>query len=408
MTMHRSTQLASISTFLLAAACGSADDTTTDDTDGVNDPNGPNEPVSEYGPGIADPCVAMPDSEFPNDEICLEPPPAELGVQVYYGPGGPGVTVDYDDPDVVAPFYIEPGDSGADVVQCQYRTLANSELKFTSEYHTRARGGTHHVIFWTAQGEREPLFPDGELTPECRSSIFEGYGFVPGTQSGFGAEGGRLDVPLDGIEVPENVGHARQLVPHANVAIETHYLNLTDKPILAEVWANFIFQDPDTVTNIVHPMFLIGGLDTNVPFGQEQLVSRDGQAPPLGASPAARLMGFAAHAHAHTTRVTAWINRAGGEKEYVYETYDWSEPVYAMFDSAHDYNPVNPGSGQEAAHTGLLTMGPGDTFGWECHIVNDDLPDVTLIFGDGAYEKEMCNMFGFYTGGEGQWNALGF
>jgi hypothetical protein len=111
-------------------------------------------------------------------------------------------------------------------------------------------------------------------------------------------------------------------------------------------------------------------------------------------------MGFAAHAHAHTTRVSAWINRAGGEKEIVYETYDWSEPLMAMFDSQHDYDAPSMESGNEGAYSGILTMNPGDTFGWECHIRNDDQPD-PLRFGDGAYRLEMCNIFGFYAPGNG-------
>jgi len=125
-----------------------------------------------------------------------------------------------------------------------------------------------------------------------------------------------------------------------------------------------------------------------------------------------RIMGFAAHAHAHTSRVTAWINRAGapeGEREYVYETYDWEQPLNAQFDTVTKHDPISAmGGGKDAAHSGVLSMGKGDTFGWECDVENDDEP-LPLTFGDGAYDKEMCNIFGFFApgNGTGQWLPAG-
>jgi hypothetical protein len=175
--------------------------------------------------------------------------------------------------------------------------------------------------------------------------------------------------------------------------------------MLAEVWMNVIYLPKEEVKVLTDPIFLIGGINANVKYGQTQITGMDDVPPPATADAdgGIRIMGFAAHSHAHTSRVTAWINREGSpDREYVYETYDWAEPLNAQFDTVHSHREVvGMGGNVEAAHTGVLNLGPKDTFGWECEVTNNDLPNVALTFGDGAYEKEMCNIFGFYAPGNG-------
>jgi hypothetical protein len=295
-----------------------------------------------------------------------------------------------------------PAGSG-DYVNCMFTEFNNTEDVYSMEYHTRARKGTHHVIMWTGVTEDAERRPNGSFAEQCRG--MPGHIFFPGTQAGLGENGARLDVPVGGKEAPENEGHARKILPKAPVAIETHYVNVTDEPMLAEVWMNVIYLPKEDVKVLTDPIFLIGGINANVKYGQTQITGMDDVPPPATADEdgGIRIMGFAAHSHAHTSRVTAWINRDGAsEREYVYETYDWAEPLNAQFDTVHSHNEVvGMGGKREAAHTGVLNLGPKDTFGWECEVTNDDLPNTTLTFGDGAYDKEMCNIFGFYAPGNG-------
>jgi hypothetical protein len=381
---------------LSTAACSSSSDGPDKETD---DP--PSE--GEYAKGIADPCANPLSTPYLNDELCIDPPPPDVGDQIHYGPA---LGADYDDPDAIAPFLIPP--YANDYVKCMFTEMANEEEVFSNEYHTRARSGTHHVIMWTSvtdDAEREPKgsFVEGS----CRA--LKGHVFFPGTQAGLGKSGARLDVPVDGKQAEENVGYARRIAPKAHVAIETHYVNLSEDPMLAEVWMNVIYMPKDELQVVTDPIFLIGGLNANVGINQRQITGTDFVKPPQTKEGEIRIMGFAAHSHAHTKRVTAWINRAGSaEREYVYETYDWSEPLMPQFDTAHTYPAMQGmGSGKEGAHNGILKMGKDDTFGWECEVENND-STTPLTFGDGAYSKEMCNIFGFYAPGTGYGNWAGF
>jgi hypothetical protein len=406
--MRRAFLLSGFAILLSTAACGSnADEGSTESPikdPPVKDPPVKDPPIKEpgnegqYAKGIADPCKTHPlDTGFLNDDICLEPPPADIGDQIHYGPD---FGADYSDPDVLEPFILPPG--SGDYVNCMFTEFNNAEDVYSNEYHTRARKGTHHVIMWTSVTEDADRRPKGSFAEDCRG--IRGHIFFPGTQAGLGDNGARLDVPVGGKAAPENEGHARKIMPKAHVAIETHYVNVTDEPMLAEVWMNVIYTPKEDVKVLLDPIFLIGGVNADVKYGQTQITGVDAVPPPPSAgSEGIRIMGFAAHSHAHTSRVTAWINRDGeSEREYVYETYDWAEPLNAQFDTAHSHATVTGmGADKEAAYTGVLKLGPKDTFGWECEVTNDDLPNVSLRFGDGAYDKEMCNIFGFFAPGNG-------
>lgn len=388
-------------TATFSLACSSSSDepgTTTDalDPDKVIDPN------DTIPQGHADGCKTRLDTGFANDDICLEAPAPDVGFQIHYGPQ------DYSDPDDVAKYELAAG--AGDHVQCYFSETSNDTVRFSREYHTRARKGTHHVIMWMGVTEDAERGEVGTFAPECR--LFGGQVFFPGTQAGIGDKGAKLDVPVDGVWAPENEGYGRRVLPHAPISIETHYVNITEEPMLAEVWMNMIYMPAEEVQVLMDPIFLIGGANANVGYGVRDITGVDQVPPPIAeGEDELRIIGFAAHAHAHTSRVTAWINRVGATaREYVYETYDWEQPLNAQFDTVTKHKPVaRMGAGVDAAHSGVLTMKRGDTFGWECDVENDDLPGQSLTFGDGAYDKEMCNIFGFFApgSGRGQWLPAG-
>ena len=291
-------------------------------------------PESEWAPGTADPCADMPDTGYANDELCIEAPPPDVGYQAHFGPS------DYDDPDDLAPYLLGPGEEN---VVCQYRYTPDfSGVRYSNEQHTRLREGTHHLIMWGANRELPDAPADGEFRSDGCQNPFD-YLFVTGAQAALNGVGGVQDIFVS--DLPENEGIAHQVHPNRSLALEMHYVNTTPEPILRESWINTIYTDAENVDTIIDPMFFIGSR-INVPVGGSQIVTNDlCEAPPLpadGPESKLRFLGFTGHAHANTTRITAWINRAAtGQREQVYEVFDWAEPLQAAFNTVDENPPMN-------------------------------------------------------------------
>jgi hypothetical protein len=360
---------------------------------GLPDPNG----GLEWPAGHSEPCANPLDTGYMNDELCLEPPAPDVGFQVHFGPS------DYDDPVEMSNFLLQPG---AENVVCQFRHTPDFEgVRYSNEQHTRLRSGTHHYIMWSASvddaGLSSPPPPDGTYSDDSCQNPFE-YLFTTGSQAALSEQGGILDIPLPGGEPPENQGLGKLIYPNRSIAMEMHYVNTTGEVLLREGWTNTIYVDKSEVETLIDPLFLIGA-SINVPPGGSQIVQANGcvppEVPPDSKESKYRLLGITGHAHASTTRITAWIDRAAtGQRERVYEVYDWSEPLNAQFSSMHTNPPMGDGI-NDGAHTGILTFEPGDTFSWECEMHNQT--DKVLRFGNFAYTAEMCNIFGFAVPGNG-------
>jgi hypothetical protein len=365
-----------------------------------------------FAPGAADPCKTTPNTTYPNNDLCIEPPPPSMGFQIHFGPS------DYSNPDEVKKFVLDPGAEG---VLCEAVHTPNSAAVFSQEQHVRTRQGTHHIIYWRqSPGQQVSPPADGTLADGCRGG---GYVFFMGSEAALSSKGGKLDVPLPGakgqVVSGEEAGYAQEIQPNMSVWIETHFVNTTTQPLLREAWANVIYFDQSKVTKILDPIFWIGGLAEAVPPHQRAIVpaaTRQVQAhigemqsaPPPTSGPApsgpVALMGIAGHAHAHTVRETVWVTHGDGTETEVYQAMNWEEPLFAQFDDVHSNPPV--ADGQTGAFSGPLVLNPTDSVRWECE-VNNTLDNVTLVFADRAYDAEMCNVFGYYVPGNGgAWNEL--
>lgn len=379
----------------LVAGCGGSSDDEDDPNTmrmGPDDSNDPGEMTPAYPDGVADPCATSPDTGFVNDELCIAPPPSDVGFQLHFGPEA----VDYDDPEVLEEFVIAPNE---EETVCQYRTSPNEDVRYYRDQHTRIRSGTHHMILYRAVTDTVDPPPDGTVVPDnCGPG--EGYAFFSGAQAALGPEGGTLDVGTG--DAPENEGLAYSVNPKTSFGIEMHYVNLTEKPLLREGWTNLIYAPEDEVEDTISAIFFIGGLSMNVPPKSTQVV----EAGPCEREEEVRILGITGHAHAHNTRFTAFLERADGASEMIYESYDWEEPLNARFDSVTEN--FEPGDGtRNGAHSGILTMQPGDKMTWECEVENT--LDQPLRFENEAYTAEMCNVFGFYVPGDsGTWSCLSF
>jgi len=317
-------------------------------------------------------------SGYSGDGLCLGAPDPEDGFQLHYGPSR------YD-AESIGPFLLAPGE---ELTDCLYLTTPNAEEAFWSEYHLRARTGTHHVIVYAgSSGAADGTLGECELGTDMR--------FFVGAQSGLDEKGVQLDVPLGGKPAPENEGYAQRLGAKTRIAFQMHYVNPSNRPILREAWVNFHYHAKSEVKVVMDPIFFIGGLGMDVQPGAHQVIGARGCQVPASGPEELRVIGLSGHMHAHGLRFSAWKVGTDGFRTLVYDTYDWEEPLNAQFDSTHDYAAPNPAARTEGAASGLLTIRRGESLDWECEIQND--LTTPLRFGNKAYTGEMCNLFGWYA-----------
>jgi hypothetical protein len=96
-------------------------------------------------------------------------------------------------------------------------------------------------------------------------------------------------------------------------------------------------------------------------------------------------------------RFSIFLRRAGeGDREQIYESYEWEHPLLIPTDSVHENPMFDRGARQAGGMTGQLTLRAGDALEFECEIHNDDV-DGGLKFANNAHTAEMCIMRGSYA-----------
>jgi hypothetical protein len=361
--------LAMGSLVLGCVACGSEDDEPGEKIEGP-----------PHYPG-AQPCNI--DSGYAGDEYCIAPPEEGKGFQLHYGPKT------YDQAEIDK-FLIQPGEEFTD---CVFVKTPNDTEVFINQYHARMRPGSHHMITFTKQSD----VPDSDGPEECNQ----------GADSRFlvGAQEPVIDILAD-QSAPEEAGYAMRLEANQQAAIQLHYVNTGTEPILREAWVNVLFADPSKVTTLVDPLFWIGGYLMNIPPHSKHTITAACTAPET-ATEGMHVLQVTGHYHAHTVRFSAWFKPAGSEERtLIYESYDFNDPGFAYFNSVDDNPEPKPETKNFGSmHDGPLYMKPGDTIEWECEV--DNTSENTLVFDNGAYTAEMCNLFGTYAPSMGEpWSCF--
>jgi hypothetical protein len=106
----------------------------------------------------------------------------------------------------------------------------------------------------------------------------------------------------------------------------------------------------------------------------------------------------------HTTRLSAFIQRASGARDTIYEDYAHQAPFLAMFNSVMQNPSPSAATGTSGAVSGVLSAHPGDRISWECDVQNDT--DAALRFSDSVTSGETCNLFGYYASGAAPWSCI--
>jgi hypothetical protein len=195
---------------------------------------------------------------------------------------------------------------------------------------------------------------------------------------------------------PEDEGLALRVRAQSQVAVQMHYVNTTDRPILKEAWINAIYTPEDEVRQLAGPVTWIGGLGMAIPPKSTVVVSAGGEQCPGWDEPR-RVVELVGHAHSNTVRISAFVDRGGsGQRELIYETYDWQDPGFLRFNSIVKNGAPDRRTTTVGGYSGTLMIAPEDRISWECEVQNQ-WDGVTLRFANEAYTGEMCNVFGVYT-----------
>jgi hypothetical protein len=385
--------IAAFSTLLVACGGSSATGRASGSVDGSGGSGGSGPSpaadggVSDIGPG-ADPCDPF-SSGYEGDSQCMKAPAPDKGFQLHYGPAS------YDDPAELANFMIQPSD---ELVDCMFAKTPNPDTVHVNYYHSRLRPGTHHMITYVQPTEHA----DSTKPEPCAQG--PSFTFLVGATSE------TTDIsPTGKNNAPEFEGSALKIGARSQAAIQMHFINTTDHPRLKEGWINVLYVPENEVKLEVNPITWLGGLGMSVPPKAHQVVQAGGDGCIVPDGEDRDIITLVAHAHANTSRVAAFIQRAGSDtKEKVYEDYNWEEPTFVYYNTKTENAPPDPVKKVTGGFSGRLTAHAGDKLSWECDVTNP-WDNITLHFSDKAFEGEMCNMFGVYapsTGGP--WSCLSF
>lgn len=286
-------------------------------------------------------------TNYPGDDHCILPPPPDKGFQLHIGPSN------YENPERM--YIMQPG---AEPTTDFSSTSTNDSEQFFYYREFRMRPGAHHNII-TSGGAGD-----------------SGLGQRIGTVNAL-----IEDYPKGGIIAPENKGIGIKMKPKTRISVSLHSINTTEKPLLREIWVNFWYRPAAEVTDPVNEVFVIA---SPAPIPANTTVTTKGSCRVGGTK--GRMLWMYGHRHAATDRFTVWRNR-GGKKDLVYQGYSWEEPLVLDY-STTVMNAVPGESPMEGGWSGILDTQPGDTFDWECHVVN--MTNMALPFSNNTYTGEMC------------------
>ena len=365
----RSSIVATFAFSLVACSSSSGGDRTADKPGITADACDPKGTIPCFK-GLAEPCKGL-NSGFDGDEYCLAPPDPALGFQIHVGPS------DYSDTAQTDKYMIAPGD---ETNWSETVVTPNDQTVFTRGYHSHMRPGSHHFIMFAVKDAG----PGG--VQMNASGAESAVGAVGGTFLG-GATRAVQNIDTRG-EYPEDQGIGSEMPPLKPVAMNLHFINIGDKPLLQELWVNFILIDEAEVTKYVKPITWYGGLGMAIPNGQHTTLK---STPGSCKAPAdVRIGMMTGHVHASTLRITTTMN----DSNVLFEEFDWHEPSEWRFNRAAQNVAPDAVTQRSGGFSGVVNATPSDQFAWECEIENQS--GVTLNFSNHVYTGEMCNVFGFY------------
>jgi hypothetical protein len=313
-------------------------------------------------------------SGFPGDDTCMLPPDPKEGMQIHIGPS------DYNDAAQINAYIMHAGEESSECVS--FHTPNGEDIYYQTSA-LSGRAGTHHIINTMYKQQVDDSVGFVACLNEFSTDPEVVIDSLPGASKAYMARP---------IVAPENMNIGRKIPGKASSQADMHYFNFTESDILREFWMNIYFVPKEQVTTEANQIRGMGGTNwsfspiqpgTDMVYEYSCPIDKDG-----------RITSLLGHYHAHGKRFTAFLNRAGGTREKVFEMYDYQDPRTFQYDSV----TTNPAFSDSAAgaYTGTLMVKAGDTLDWECHIVNDS--NVGLTYTNMVKTGEMCNLWGTSIG----------
>jgi hypothetical protein len=387
MSPAKSRVVFALSVGALSMACSSSKTDTSKAAGTTGTPAcNPNDPDIPCVVGKTEPCDNFHTSFPGGDNLCMKPP--VNGYQLHVGPAN------YDDPVEIEKWTLPaggiPGGGGPDYNWCYYMKTPNDHDIYTNGYVAHMRPGSHHyIMFGLGAGADVPDSTGPSSCANRNAQIGGGANFLSGATR-------QVQTATMFGDAPEDVGLGSPMAAHEQLNMNLHFVNITDKPVLQELWVNMFEKAADEVTDVVKAMEWLGGLSMNIkPHTQQTLQSPASScAAPLSDT---RLLGVTAHMHANTVRVSMYHQAPGAAaKELIFDDFNWEEPTVWRFNNTIKNDlPDRAASKSGSPKNGVFMATPSDTFSWECEVNNTQ--DVALQFSDKAYSGEMCNVFGMYS-----------
>jgi len=300
----------------------------------------------EVPPVLSDECGL--DTGFPGDEYCILPPPPDKGFQIHIGPD------DYDN--IEAKYML----GAMKEATTDFPAVSSNDAdRFFYRRQYRMRPGSHHMI----------------LTDGSGSGLDMGHRIATANHSG--------DYPASGDIAPENEGVGIAIGPKSNINVSLHSINVTDQPILREIWVNFWYRDAADVTEPAIQWFKTGSVTFAIAPGDDTILGPFS----CNITQPGRLLWLYGHRHANNVRFSTWRVR-GGQRDLIYEGLFWEEPIVLEYSSDVTNAVPDRDADKEGGWSGILDLMPGDRIEWECHIINTR--SGTLRFTNNTFDGEMC------------------
>lgn len=282
---------------------------------------------------------------------------------------------------LTAPFELMPG---AETVQNYHTPVdAPADERYFYRRQFRGRYGSHHGTIYFA------VWPITEEGWQDSAEVELGGNELMMVQNA------HTDHPAGSLEIPPEEVGLGTLVSTTGATLNLHHFNSTDSAILRENWINVWYIPSDQVTRTAQLVY--GNADINYPPGV--VIDNQGTFRARGETQILSLWG---HHHAWTTRLHAWIKRAGGDEELIYDSYNWYDMPTFAFNSLVE-NPAPGVEGKDGAYSGPIVLHAGDVINFNCHVettqehasaLGTAMPSTPLQWGNEAYDAEMCVLLG--------------
>ncbi len=299
----------------------------------------------------------------PEIERMPQPPAPEHGIQLH-----------------LEPFSIGPS-SEREIFSYVHRPFADlgTEDVAVERIDIHMMEQSHHFILYEWIGSSRPR--DGLRPISGAVDIVTNRRFQVGAQQSFFT-----------IAFPEGVG--LKFDKNASFDLNSHFVNLNgEKTLMGEVYINFFFAEPGSITTEVRPLFEINPF-INVPpnttrttkwtFPNITTATFDPGMGSLGRlARETHIYSLSSHMHRHGDRFSAFLIEGGKDVDpprMLYDNFSWDDPVYRVFDPP-------------------LVLQPGQGIRFETTHTYDDppRPNAPPLTFDLTSEDEMAILLGYYA-----------